>query len=169
MGSYPVYEMDVQRLQASGITAVLNIMDQMDITQRGINTDKIMQFYRNKGINVVINFGVTDENVDTYAEQLFEAAKHLFDLVDIKGHRVYLHDTTGVSRAPTLYLCYLALFMKSIQPIPDMAKDLKKIYQFSTPNLKMIQKVLDDNRSFLEKQRARYLEDEKRRKREAEE
>ena len=42
MGSYPFYDMDVQRLQASGITAVLNIMDQMDVTQRGINPDRIM-------------------------------------------------------------------------------------------------------------------------------
>lgn len=32
MGSYPLYEMDVQRLQGSGITAVLNIMDHMDVS-----------------------------------------------------------------------------------------------------------------------------------------
>lgn len=31
MGSYPLYEMDIQRLQSTGITAVLNIMDQMDV------------------------------------------------------------------------------------------------------------------------------------------
>lgn len=30
--------------------------------------DKITQFYRNKGINVVINYAVSDENEDTYAE-----------------------------------------------------------------------------------------------------
>lgn len=65
-----------------------------------------MQFYRNKGVNVVVNYGISDEDEEIYADQLFQAAKHLYDLVDVKGHRVFLHDTTGVSRAPTLFLCY---------------------------------------------------------------
>jgi len=59
--------------------------------------------------------------------------------------------------------------MKSALPVHDMVKELKKQYQFANPNIKMIQKVLDDNRAFLEKQRARYLDDEKRRKKEEEE
>jgi len=125
--------------------------------------EKISQFYRNKGINVVVNYAVSDENEDTYAEQLFNAAQHLFDLVDIKGHRVYLHDSTGVSRAPTLYLVYQSLFMKTPLTVPDQYKELKKIYNHATPNFRMIQRVLDDNKQFLEKQRARFLEDEKRR------
>jgi hypothetical protein len=68
MGSYPLYEMDIQRLQGAGITAVLNIMDKIDFNQRGVDTEKINQFYRNKGINVVVNSPVTDENIETYAE-----------------------------------------------------------------------------------------------------
>jgi hypothetical protein len=31
MGSYPLYELDVQKLNSDGITAVLNIMDALDI------------------------------------------------------------------------------------------------------------------------------------------
>ena len=144
-------------------------MDQLDIQQRGINLDKISQFYRNKGINVIINYAVSDENEEIYAEQLFHAAKHLFELVDLKGHRVFLHDTTGVSRAPTLFLVYQSLFMKTNYSVPDQYKELKKMYPFATPNFNMIQRVLDDNKQFLEKQRARFLEDERRRKREEEE
>lgn len=100
---------------------------------------------------------------------MFNAAQHLFDLVDIKGHRVFLHDSTGVSRAPTLFLVYQSLYMKTPHTVPDQHKDLKKIYKFATPNFRMIERVLDDNKQFLEKQRARFLEDEKRRKREEEE
>lgn len=68
MGSYPSYEMDIQRLQGAGITAVLNIMDKIDIHNRGVDMEKINQFYRNKGINVVVHSPVTDENTETYAE-----------------------------------------------------------------------------------------------------
>lgn len=41
--------------------------------------------------------------------------------------------------------------MKSELSVNDLYKDLKKVYQLATPNLKMIQRVLDDNRAFLEK------------------
>ena len=41
MGSYPLYELDVQKLNSDGITAVLNIMDAMDIQQRGVNLEKM--------------------------------------------------------------------------------------------------------------------------------
>lgn len=36
-------------------------MDQLDTMQRGINTEKIHQFYRNKGISAVTNCPVSDE------------------------------------------------------------------------------------------------------------
>lgn len=126
-------------------------MDALDIQQRGINIDKINQFYRNRGINVITNYAVSDEDEDVYAEQLFHAAQHLYDLVDLKGHRVFLHDSTGVSRAPTLFLVYQSLFMKTNQSVPDQYKDLKKIYPLATPNFRMIQRMLDDNKSFLDK------------------
>lgn len=118
---------------------------------------------------MVVNSPVTDENIDTYAKELFQAALHLYDLIDVKGHKVYMHCVTGVSRGPTLQLCYQALFLKSTLPVHDMEKELKKQYQFANPNLKIVQKVLDDNRAFIEMQRARYLEEERRRKKEEEE
>lgn len=131
--------------------------------------DKVMQFYRNRGINVVVNSPVTDENTEFYAEQLFQAAQHLYDLIDVKGHKVYMHCVSGVSRGPTLLMCYQALFMKSTLPVKEMCQELKRQYKYAHPNIQMIQKVLDDNRSFLDKQRARYLEEEAKRKKEEEE
>ena len=144
-------------------------MDRMDFGQRNVDQDKIMQLYRSKGINQVVNYPITDENMETYCQQLLQGCHHLYDLLDAKKHRVYLHDTTGVSRAPTLFLCYRALYVKSGLPLRDMYKELKKQYPFAMPNLKAIRKVLDDNKAFHEKQKARFLEDEKRRKREEEE
>ena len=50
-----------------------------------------------------------------------------------------------------------------------MDKDLKNVFPLGSPNLKMVQKVLDDNQEFVNKQKAKFLEDEKRRRRELEE
>ena len=153
MGSYPLFEMDIQKLKNAGVNAVFDIKDQYDNAQRGIDTGKMMQFYRNNGINVVACVPVTDEDPEDYADDLFEAAKVLHDLIDVKGHKVFLHDTTGVSRAPTLYLVYLSLFKKSNLPLNDMARELKKQYPVSTPNMKMIEQVLDFNQSFIDGQK----------------
>ena len=43
-------------------------MDKIDISNRGVDMEKMNQFYRNKGINVVVHSPVTDENTETYAE-----------------------------------------------------------------------------------------------------
>lgn len=114
-----------------------------------------MQSYRNNRIGVVEGCPVTDENMETYASQLFDVALRLYELVDVQGQKVFLHDVTGVSRAPTALICYIALFWKKRgMTIIDMVKDLKKAqYQYAEPNLEIISKVLTDNKSFLEKQR----------------
>jgi len=80
-------------------------------------------FYRNKGINIVVNQNVCDYTEPEYADHLFKAALALHDLHDIKKHKVYIHDTCGVSRVSTLILCYMALFCKSEKwnNIPAMA------------------------------------------------
>lgn len=50
---------------------------------------------------------------DVYAKQLIKAAKILFDLKDVLGHNVLVHDKTGISRGPTMLMIYNALFMDS--------------------------------------------------------
>jgi len=94
---------------------------------------------------------VTSEDAEDYADDLFDAALVLNDLIDVKGHKVYLHDTSGVSRVTTLYLVYLSLFKKPTKSLPDLARELKNQYPLSTPNLKMVEQVLDENQSFLDK------------------
>lgn len=82
---------------------------------------------------------------------------------------MYLHDVAGLSRAPTLFLCYLALFQKFNQTPDEMFRELKKPYKNAAPNIDMVQRVINDNKSFWEQQRARFLKEEERRKREEEE
>lgn len=50
MGSYPLFDGDVNDLQQAGVTAILNIQTEADIVQRGINQHKLGQFYSQRGI-----------------------------------------------------------------------------------------------------------------------
>jgi len=126
-------------------------MDRLDIEYRGVDLNKMTQWYHNQGIDVVIHHIVEDQVTETYADHLFQGAKHLYDLIDVKGHRVFLHCCTGVSRAPTLWLCYQALYQKNRNTVPDMDKELKNVFPLGSPNLQMVQKVLDDNQEFVNK------------------
>jgi len=58
----------------------------------------------------VINSSVSDINENEYCSDAFDAAVKLNDLVNVQGNNVFLHCTSGISRASTVFLCYLALF-----------------------------------------------------------
>jgi protein-tyrosine phosphatase len=66
--------------------------------------------YKNRGINNIVFSPVTDHREGEYWDQLFKAAVVLNDLVNIKKLNVFCNCSSGISRAPTLFLCYLALF-----------------------------------------------------------
>ena len=65
------------------MTAVLNLMDDTDLMQRGINPNQLIQSYRNNRIGLVERCPVTDENMEEYALQLFAVALKLFELIDV--------------------------------------------------------------------------------------
>lgn len=139
-------------------------MDAMDLRQKQYDLGRMSQQCRSKGIQY-FHSEVTDEDEEIYSDQLFKAAIQLYDLIDNKKLKVFLHDKTGTSRVPTLLICYKTLFLKSNLPIKEMVKELKKEYPTATPNMEIIVKVLQDNKSFLEQQRQKYLEEERNRKR----
>lgn len=161
MGSYPLYLPEIERLERAGVTAVLNIMDEKDLDLRGIDMSKMLQLYHKKDINLIVNLPVIDEAEEAYVSQLFQATKQLHDLVDVQGHKVFLHDTTGVSRAPTLFLAYQALYVKARSTLREMSEDLGRAYPIGCPNMKAVQRVLDENSAFVDRQRDILAEDEK--------
>jgi protein-tyrosine phosphatase len=55
---------------------------------------------------------VSDNLESEYCDDLFRAALKLYELRDIQGKQVFLNCTAGVSRAPTLILVYMALFIR---------------------------------------------------------
>ena len=103
---------DVQRVADERCTAVLNLQTQMGLNQRRINAADISNTFYGKGISTYTRFQVADNFKQEYALDLFDAAKLLHELVDVKKEKVFVHDQTGVSRCTTLLLVYLALFVK---------------------------------------------------------
>ena len=50
IGPYPLYEIDVNQIVATGATAVLNLQTPIEIQQRGADVKEIEGWYRSKGI-----------------------------------------------------------------------------------------------------------------------
>lgn len=139
--------------------------------QRGINWPQVQTWYRNKGISLVVNEPVCDDYEASYANDLFRAALVLHDLRDVKGHKVYLNCTAGVSRGPTLMVVYLALFIKhkKWEDIDQLYQFVEDHYRWQDANVKMAKLVVDQNKDFQNKQYKLWLEEQERLKREAEE
>ena len=80
--------------------------------QRGINWNTHQQWYRSRGIEACVHDTVGDDYENEYVRDLFRAVQKLNELINVKKHHVYLHCSAGVSRAPTLFIIYLALYIK---------------------------------------------------------
>lgn len=132
--------------------------------------ERMLRYYKSRGINLVVNYPVSDINEDEYIENLFQASQHLHDLIDIKGHHVFVHCSSGVSRAPTLVLVYLALFLqhKHWDNLTELHNFVLEYYHVSMANLIIAQKCIEVNREFQSKHRSNY-EDEEERSRKARE
>ena len=72
----------------------------------------------------------------------------------------------GVSRAPTLLMLYLALYMKSQywNNLDELLKFVKQFHPITNPNMEVIKKVIAENKDFIEQQRRQWEEDERLRK-----
>jgi hypothetical protein len=131
----------------------------------------MQRLYKQKGIGLVLNYPISDVKEEEYMEQLFEASKHLFDLIDRKQEQVFMHCSAGASRGPTLAMVYLAIFLKHKywNNIPELQKWIKANYYMSLANIDIVLKVIERNREFQSKQKLNYEDEEERRRRAAEE
>lgn len=149
LGTYPLSMNDVHRIKEAGVTAVLNIQTGPQMNARGIKWDRICSKYRDVGIYNCVSHPILDEDEDEYIEELFHAAQHLNDLIE-QGNVVYVYDNTSTSRAPTLILTYLTLFMKckNYDYLPDAQNEVIMSHEISTPNTKIVAKLLKKHHKF---------------------
>ena len=69
-------------------------------------------FQNRANITNVVHMPVLDDELDLYVNDLIHAANQLDKMINEKGEVVFIHCTTGISRAPTLFIVYLAIYCR---------------------------------------------------------
>ena len=106
VGSYPQNQVDIQRLRSGpGITAVLNLQTDEDFANLGINWLSLEQTYLQQEL-ACHRWPITDFSADDLVQHLAGVTTALDRLIQV-GHRVYIHCTAGVERAPSVAIGYL--------------------------------------------------------------
>lgn len=99
--------MDLERLQSGPkISAVLNLQTDSDFKALRLNWPKIRQGYVDRNMRFE-RWPITDFSPEDLELRLEGAANLLGQLI-AGGHRVYVHCTAGVGRAPATVIAYLA-------------------------------------------------------------
>ena len=103
----------------------------------------LKQYYQNHNIRYY-RFPLSDLDEDELCASLFLGAQHLNNMINTEGLKVYVHCTSGISRAPALIVTYLCLFKKVKQwETPRKVAQYLRTYHFnSKPNLRAIERVI---------------------------
>lgn len=109
---------------------VLNIENEEDFLRRNITKTSITSQYSKIGKNIVNFIPIYDFESNEYVEGLFSAAHFLNREINEKKKYVFLNCTTGISRGPTLLMCYLALFKRNQgwKNVEELSKFIKDNY-----------------------------------------
>jgi predicted protein tyrosine phosphatase len=81
-------------------------------------------------------------------------------LVNVEGLSVFVHCTSGLSRAPAVIIIYLCLYKKhkSWRNPDDVAHFVKAFNHKITPNMKIVNKCIQANLEFQAAQVERILQ-----------
>jgi len=105
LGWCPDDSEDVERLRKEyGITAVLNVQTDDDLTDWGIDWDGMQRAYEEAGI-VLRREPVTDFDPEALRQRLPDCVRALAELLD-ENHTVYVHCSAGINRSPTTVVAY---------------------------------------------------------------
>ncbi len=107
VGNCPRTAVDVDRLRSGpGITAILNLQTDTDIVDQGVDWEVLLERYLSCDL-VVVRWPIEDFNPTDLRHQLSGAVRQLDTLITA-GHRVYVHCTAGIGRAPAVAIAYLS-------------------------------------------------------------
>lgn len=143
IGTYPLTTSDCDRIMSMGVTGVLNLMTHNDYRQRGLPWQKLHDHFKSRGIKCS-RFPINDMTEKELQSNLFIAAQHLNNMINVEGLNVYVHCTSGVSRAPAVVVTYLCLFkqVKCWNSVEDTSQFIKAYNPKLAPNNKIIQKCI---------------------------
>ncbi len=106
VGSCPRRGVDVERLRRGlGITAILNLQTDSDFRALDIDWQHLQASYRTHDV-VVHRFPIRDFDPDHLQQRVCGAAAAL-QALHSADHRVYVHCTAGVCRAPAVVIGFM--------------------------------------------------------------
>lgn len=156
IGQFPSSDNDFQQLNRAGVKTIINLMTDEEMSSKDIKMNKI-QIQTNQLQMKYVRMPIKDQFEDEYCYELFNQAKELSKIIN-PPQLAYIHCSSGVTRAPTLTLVYLCLF-KKIEQWKVLQNACKYLMNFSPeilPNLKVVQRVIDQNIAFQNKNKAAY-------------
>ena len=107
VGTYPQSPADIDRLRdGPGITAVVNLQSDSDMRALGVKWPRLRKHYSNREITVY-HHPIRDFDPVDLSGRLRGAVTQVGDLEAV-GHRIYIHCTAGVGRAPAVAIAHLA-------------------------------------------------------------
>jgi hypothetical protein len=140
IGPYPQLKEDTIAMSKAGVTGVLNVQTDIDISHRGVNWSKMINYYQASGITAV-HYPIHDFNEEDLKLKLFKGAEVLNEMINDQGLKVYVHCTAGMGRAPAVVLTYLSLF-KGWDPT-DADLYVKQYRKVSVPNMRAVKTVVE--------------------------
>jgi protein tyrosine phosphatase (PTP) superfamily phosphohydrolase (DUF442 family) len=105
VGTCPMEAGDVDALARLGVTAVLNVQTDEDLTFWGICWEDLEAQYRDWSITVR-RVPVRDFDPDALRCGLPDCVRALDELIRA-GHTVYVHCSAGINRSPSTVIAYL--------------------------------------------------------------
>ncbi len=120
VGTYPQSPLDIDRLRdGPRITAVVNLQSDTDMKSLGVSWRKLQKHYAKREITVY-RHPIRDFDPVDLAARMRGAVGQVGDLEAV-GHRIYIHCTAGVGRAPAVAIGHLAW---------NLGWELEEAYEF---------------------------------------
>lgn len=92
----------------AGVTGVLNVQTEIDFEHRGINWQRMTEYYADNGITPV-HYPIHDFNEEDLKAKIKDGAEVLNKMINEDNLNVYVHCTAGMGRAPAIVVTYLCL------------------------------------------------------------
>lgn len=140
IGPYPQTADDVKALAAAGATAVFNVQTDEDFAHRGVQWRELLAAYAAAGVTVV-RYPIADFNRTSLRARLHGAAREIETLVD-GGHKVYIHCTAGMGRAPASAVAYLC--MARGWDLDEAVAHVRKHRPVAVPNVPVLRDALTE-------------------------
>ncbi len=122
VGTCPRTPVDIDRLTSGPhVTAVLNLQTDEDFINQGLDWDAVHHQYQDRDL-VIARWPIRDFDPQDLRQRLGGAVEQLHALLGV-GHRVYVHCTAGIGRAPGVAIAYLSWMQ---------GWDLEQAYRFVT-------------------------------------